>query len=160
MKIKFLLVCFVSTINYAQITLNDMKTIIKMDYDSFETFAMNKGFVFSSFCDDKIDDECVSYSKGVGEKTKYITLYRKYIDYYGKEVCRKKVTYQISLESEYLLFKKQMKEQGFSLVDSKEWEEKGVLFKYYENKYYKLNLAVSRYQVNSADYEITLTLKK
>jgi hypothetical protein len=153
MRIKIILALFISTLCNAQITLNDMKTILKMDYDSFETFAMNKGFLFSKFCDDKFDDECVTYIKGVDKKTKYITLYKK-----DTKFNRKNVTYQLSIESEYLLFKKQMKEQGFSLIDTKEWKEKGVLFKYYENKYYSLTIAVGRLNANSVDYEITLRL--
>mgnify|MGYP006213902427 FL=1 len=68
MKIKFLLLFFVSTISYAQITLNDMKTILKMDYDSFETFAMNRGYVFKEFCNGEL--KCVTYTKGLGDKTK------------------------------------------------------------------------------------------
>jgi hypothetical protein len=151
MKIKLILALLISTICNAQITLNEMKSIIKMDIDNFETFAMNKGFLFSNFCDDKFDDECVNYTKGVGEKTKYITLYTKYNNIY-----KKKVTYQTSIENEYLLFKKQMKEQGFSLFDKAEWQEKGVLFKYYKNKNYKLTLAIGKNEINSVDYEITL----
>jgi hypothetical protein len=154
MKIKIILALLFSTLCNAQISLNDMKTILKMDYDSFETFALNRGFLFSHFCDDKFDDECVNYIKGVGKQTKYITLYK-----YDTNFNKKNVTYQLSIESEYLLIKKQMKEQGFNLIDTKEWKEKGVLFKYYENKYYRLTIAVvGKDKTNTVDYEITLRL--
>lgn len=149
MKIKFLLVFFISTLSNAQITLNDMKSIIKMNIDSYETFVMNKGFLFSNFCED--DFECFTYTKGVGEKTKYITLYTKHY-----EITEKRVTYQTSSETEYLLFKKHMTEQGFKLFDTVEWPEKGVLFKYYKNKYYKLTIGIGKNEINSVDYEISL----
>ena len=80
---KFLLVFFISTIGSAQITLNDMKTILKMDYDSFETFVMNKVFIFDSR--EKDDFESVSYDKGLGENTKYITLYTRSFNNYIKK---------------------------------------------------------------------------
>lgn len=153
MKIKFLLVFFISTISYAQITLNDMKTIIKMDFDSFETFVMNKGFSYSKIGSTLSKDafECVTYTKGLGEKTKYITLYKKYIDY-----NKRNVTYQTNSETEYLLIKKQSKEQGFNLYDTLEYEEKGVLFKTYKNKNYELTLGIGKNEVNSVTYEISL----
>jgi hypothetical protein len=149
MNIKFLLVFFVSTLSYAQITLNDMKTIIKMDSDSFETFAMNRGYVFSRFCDGEL--KCVVYTKGLGDKTKFITLYTKY---YG--IDDNSFTYQTSSEIEYLSIKKQMKEQGFVLFDTVEWQEKGVLFKYYKNRNYKLTIGVGKNEINTVDYEISL----
>ena len=149
MKIKFLLLFFVSTISYAQITLNDMKTILKMDYDSFETFAMNRGYVFKEFCNGEL--KCVTYTKGLGDKTKFITLYTKYY-----EVNENSFTYQTSSEIEYLSIKKQMKELGFVLYDTDEWQEKGVLFKEYKNRNYKLTIAVGKNEINTVNYEISL----
>jgi hypothetical protein len=149
MKIKIILALLVSTLCNAQITLNDIKTILKMDYDNFETFAMNKGFSFSEFCENEF--ECVTYKKGYGEKTRFITLYSSHIS-----SNEKKVTYQTYSETEYLLYKKQMKEQGFNLFDTEEWQEKGVLFKYYKNKNYQLTLAVGKTKINSVNYEITI----
>lgn len=149
MKIKIILALLISTICNAQITLNDMKTILKMDYDSFETFAMNRGFSFSRFCEGEF--KCVVYTKGLGEKTKYITLYTKQIEVNGKSV-----TFQTNTETEYLLLKKQMKEQGFILFDTVEWQEKGVLFKHYKNKNYKLTIGVGKNEINTVTYEISL----
>jgi hypothetical protein len=154
MKIKFLLVFFVSTISYAQITLNDMKTILKMDYDSFETFAMNKGFSFF-----KIDDEdgsnSIIYIKGQGEKTKYITFYKKYIDF-----NRKMVSYRTQSQKEYLLVKQQLKEQGFSLYETFQYDAEGVLFKSYRDKKYELTLGTGKNELNSVTYEISLKFIK
>ena len=126
-----------------------MKTILKMDYDSFETFAMNRGYVFKEFCNGEL--KCVTYTKGLGDKTKFITLYTKYY-----EVNENSFTYQTSSEIEYLSIKKQMKELGFVLYDTDEWQEKGVLFKEYKNRNYKLTIAVGKNEINTVNYEISL----
>jgi hypothetical protein len=149
MKIKFLLVLFISTISYAQITLNDMKSIIKMDFDSFETFAMNKGFSFGEICTG--GEECVNYVKGRGEQTKYITLFTKIIEFY-----KKRVSYQTNSETEYLLIKKQMKEQGFSLLKTLPYEKKGILFKYYKNKNYQITVGIGKNELNTSTYEVNI----
>ena len=149
MKIKILLTLLISTISYAQISLNDMKSILKMDYDSFETFAMNKGFVFNKIC--KNDEECVNYGKGKGDKTKYITLYTKL----SKSLYKKKVNYQTYNETEYLLIKKQMKEQGFRLLDSSTSQKNGQFFKLYQNKKYQVLIGIGK---NNSDtvYDINI----
>jgi hypothetical protein len=49
-----------------------------------------------------------------------------------------------------------MKEQGFVLFDTVEWQEKGVLFKYYKNRNYKLTIGVGKNEINTVDYEISL----
>jgi hypothetical protein len=152
MKIKFLLVFFASTISYAQIALNDMKTILKMDYDSFETFTMNKGFSFFKI-DNENDCESVVYTKGVGEKTKYITLYKKYFDF-----NRRAVTYRTNSHEEYLLIKQQLKQQGLSLYETFQDEAQGVLFKSYRDKKYELTLGTGKNELNSVSYEISLQL--
>ena len=149
MKIKIILTLLISTISYAQISLNDMKNIIKMDFDSFETFAMNKGFSFGEICTG--GEECVNYVKGRGEQTKYIILFTKIIDVY-----KKRVSYQTNSETEYLLIKKQMKEQGFSLLKTLPYEKKGVLFKYYKNKNYQITVGIGKNELNTSTYEINI----
>ncbi len=125
-----------------------------MDYDSFETFAMNKGFSFF-----KIDDEdgsnSIIYIKGQGEKTKYITFYKKYIDF-----NRKMVSYRTQSQKEYLLVKQQLKEQGFSLYETFQYDAEGVLFKSYRDKKYELTLGTGKNELNSVTYEISLKFIK
>ncbi len=147
MKIKFLLMFFVSTISYAQITLNDMKTILKMDYDSFETFVMNKGFTFDNRRND--DLESITYVKGFGEKTKYISIYTKIRKNY-----KKSVNYQTESEVEYLSIKKQMKEQGFYFFETYENNDNKTFTKAYRNKIYELRVHSIRNEFNTVTYEI------
>ena len=152
---KIILALLISTLCNAQITLIDMKTIIKMDYDSFETFAMKKGFSFSNIQSDeqKKPYESVTYTKGLGKNTKYITLYSKFIDF-----NKRSVIYQTNNETEYLLIKNQMKEQGFVLFDTEHFQERGVLFKTYKNKNYTLILGTGKNEINTVTYEISLEI--
>lgn len=149
MKIKIIVALFISTLCNAQITLNDMKSILKMDYDGFETFAMNKGFVFSQIC--KNDEECVNYVKGKGDYTKYITLYTKI----SKSLHKKKVNYQTYNKTEYLLIKKQIKEQGFRLLDASTSQKNGQFFKLYQNKNYQVLIGIGKNNSGTA-YDINI----
>ena len=137
----------ISTFCNAQITLNDMKSILKMDYDSFETFVMNKGFIFDSR--QKDDFESVSYVKGLGENKKYITLYKRMLNNY-----KKSVNYQTPNESEYLSLKKQMKEQGFYFFETYENNDENVFTKIYRNKIYELRVYSIKNKYNNVTYEI------
>lgn len=132
MKMKFLLVFFISTISSAQITLNEMKTILNKDIDYIETFALSRGYSFKEVVKDDIE-EGVSYLKGVGKNTKYLDLYTKRF-----EIGNKQLFYQTSTETDYLLIKKQLIEQGFKLTDT--YDIDGFLHKEYLNKLYKVRL--------------------
>jgi len=147
MKIKIILALLFSTLCNAQITLNDMKTILKMDYDSFETFVMNKGFIFYSR--EKDDFDSVFYTKGLGENTKYIALYTRRFNNYLK-----RVNYQTGSEAEYLSIKKQMKEQGFYFFDTYESKDEKQFSKTYRNKIYELRVHSISNKYNTVTYEI------
>ncbi len=150
MKINLILALLISTISYSQISLNEMKTILKMDYDSFETFVMNKGFVFNDRQNDNFD--YVSYVKGYGKNTRYISLYTRSLANY-----KKKVNYQTAIESEYLSLKKQMKEQGFyffETFDNNENNDEKVFAKIYRNKIYELRVHSIKSEDNIVTYEI------
>lgn len=132
MKIKIILTLLISTICNAQITLNDMKTILNNDIDYFETFSLTKGYVFKEIIKkDKKDG--IAYAKGVGKESKHLALYSSYF-----EIGKKHIMYQTSRETDYLLIKKQLIEQGFKLIETYDYE--GVLYKDYKNKLYYVTL--------------------
>jgi hypothetical protein len=132
MKIKFLLVLFISTLSYGQITLNEMKTILNKDIDYIETFALNRGYSFKEVIKDE-NEEGVGYVKGVGKNTKHLSLSTN-----SSEIGTKHIFYQTSIETDYLLIKKQLIEQGFKL--NKTYDIEGVLYKEYSNRVYKIRL--------------------
>lgn len=132
MKIKFLLVFFISMISNAQITLNDMKTILNKDIDYIETFALSKGYSFKQIIkNDK--KEGIAYAKGIEKDSKHLAFYSSMF-----EIGKKQLTYQTGRETEYLLIKKQLIEQGFKLTDT--YDIEGVLYKEYKNKLYEVTL--------------------
>ncbi len=139
MKIKIILALLISTLCNAQITLNDMKTILNNDIDYIETFALSKGYSFNKIIDyDEM--EGIQYSKGVGKDSKHLTFYSSFY-----KIGKKTFHYQTSRQNEYLLIKKQLIEQGFKLI--KTYDNEGVLYKEYKNKryYILLRTGISQY---------------
>jgi hypothetical protein len=156
MKIKLILTLLISTICNAQITLNDMKSIIKMDFDSFETFSMNKGYTFENVRKEMENEKKfygVFYKKGSNWDTKYIGLYKDYI-----KLGQKHVFFQTSKENDYLLIKKQLKEQGFNLVFTDEVE--GTFLKEYHNSKYIVFLETLKDNLDRQYYIIALEFKE
>ena len=122
----------------AQITLNDMKTILNNDIDYIETFALSRGYSFNTIIDyDK--KEGIAYSKGVEKDSKHLMYYSSFF-----ETGKVGLTYQTSRETDYLLIKKQLSEQGFKLSDTYNFE--GDLYKVNKNKIYKVTLRMGRAQ--------------
>ncbi len=145
MKIKFLLVFFISTVSNAQISLNEMKIILNKDIDYIETFALSRGYSFKEVIKDDIE-EGVSYVKGVGKNTKYLDFSTKRF-----EIGDKKLFYQTSIETDYLLIKKQLIEQGFKLTNT--YDIEGFLHKEYKNKLYKVRLRTGGTAVYTIEVE-------
>jgi hypothetical protein len=122
----------------AQITLNEMKTILNNDIDYIETFALSKGYSFKEIIkNDK--KEGIAYAKGVEEDSKHLVFYSSFF-----EIGKKQITYQTGRVADYLLIKTQLIEQGFKLIDT--YDVEGVLYKEYKNKLYKVTLRMGRAQ--------------
>jgi hypothetical protein len=122
-------------------TMSEMMRVYKMDMDQFETFALSKGYVFYQL-ENSEDYYGHTYVKGYKENTKYLTLYSRYFSY-GNEV-----TYQTSNSNEYLNFKNQLKNFGFSLYLSKTFEDKPV--KKYRNSIWEISIITieNGYEIN------------
>lgn len=148
-KFLFFIVLFSCYAN-AQMSINEMKSILKMDLDKFETYALNKGYGFSNIKDDE-DTYGITYVKGTASATKYITLYEKY---FYKDKC---VTYQTEIKSEYLLIKKQLIESGFKLFSEQNIE--GSIVKKYKNNTHEVTL-INGLNRGYDTYEITIVKSK
>lgn len=105
-----LLVCS-SFFSFSQITPTEMMKIYKMDMDQFETYSLNKGYEFSNTKDNE-NLFGVTYTKGLGTNTKYLTLYTRHF------VDGIMVRYQTSNNNEFASFKNALKVNGFKLVDT------------------------------------------
>lgn len=137
---------FISAIIHAQISLNDLKIVLKLNEDKFETFALNKGY---SFYYRSNDGEMNAYRKGEGETAKFLVI--TYED--GKKLA----DFQTRDSKDLLLFKNQLKEQGFTFVKISELEENKNI-KYYYNTLYKVRIVTIRAETEVV-YEIILENK-
>jgi hypothetical protein len=135
MKIKIILAFLVSTLCNAQITLNEMKTILNNDVDYLETFALTKGYFFNKIIDDD-KMKGVKYTKGI-KKDNHLVLYSSYY-----KIDKKVFTFQTSSQIDYLSIKKQLIEQEFKLIET--YNDRGVLCKIYKNKQYCITLSTGK----------------
>ena len=99
------LTCFLGQLQ-AQLSLNEMFAVYKMDLDKFESFALGKNYNFHEM---KESDHTygMTFVRGLGENTKYVTLYTRFFSY-GKAV-----NMQTGKTTEYLNFRSQLQSQGF-----------------------------------------------
>jgi hypothetical protein len=148
MKIFVFSFLIVSNVTFAQISLNEMKNILNLNADKFETFAMNKGFEYSESKNTE-NYESIAYTKGFGAQTQYIILYPRF---FGKR-C---ITYQTCSKKSYLAIKTQLKEQNFTYLTTKRNEQTNWLHNEYMSKQYLLSLASGYLDANEVVYEITL----
>jgi len=150
---KFILFLFYITIcfkSFSQLTLVELKNILKMDLNKFETYALNRGYNF----DEVNEEEKVfghSYRKGDGDLSKYLTLYDKFYEQ------NRTVTYQTSETKEYLSFKNEIERDGFQLTKTENFE--GTSLKFYSNSTYNLRIYVGKGEIADNVYEINLTRK-
>lgn len=148
-KFYFLLLIFPFYLN-AQLTINDMKAILKMDLDKFETYAYNLGYEYKGF--HKTERVYgITFKKGYGQDTKYISLYEKYFN------DGKNLTYQLSNKNEYLNLKKQIELLNFRLVRTFDFEDS--LVREYINNTHKISLISGLF--NGAEtFELTMKFNK
>jgi hypothetical protein len=112
MKFVFILLLIsFSTIAFSQMTFKKLVKIYKMDMDQFEEYAISRGYKFHHFKKDE-DLNGISYSKGEGKETKYLTLYD---NFYGNGNY---VEFQTCVSSELLKIKTEMKKFGYTLYES------------------------------------------
>lgn len=150
--LSFLFIC-IWQVSFSQMTFSEMKNIQKMDLNKFETYCLSRGFEF----DETIDDEYnfgMSYVKGNGSSTKFLTFYEVFF-IEEKNV----VQYQTSSSSEYLSFKSQIEGAGLKLTNTFTKNER--LFKEYNDLNYEVILVTGKSSDPNIDfYEIQLKRKK
>lgn len=148
MKFLFTLLFVIgSYVSFGQISLNDLISVYKMDFDQFETFSLNKGYTFEK-TEDTEDVFRVCYVRGTGLDTKYLSLYSKF---YLDGTC---VIYQTSRESDYLKFKDQMSAKGLRLTATENFD--GSLKKVYKNREWEVNIYSGIGSDELPYYEISL----
>jgi hypothetical protein len=96
---------------FSQMTLTELQNILKLNQSQFETYCLRNQYELGKYWDDDVSFG-TEYSKGIGKKTKYITLYDKFYD------KGKTLTYQTLDFNEYLTIKTQVENAGFKIIDT------------------------------------------
>ena len=104
---------FLTTLSYSQITISELIKVAKMDRDSFEIYALDKGYSY-----DKIE---------VTENQNRLVYYKKngslecYLKHYTKFYIKKHTSGQQTSNVDLLIWYNQLKELGFEIKDTFEF---------------------------------------
>ena len=134
--------------SFGQINPSEMFKIYEMNFDQFETYALNKGYEI----DEPVNQDGlhgVRYVKGLGYNRSYISLYDVFV------FNRKTVDYQLKNSNQFLNFKTQLKNMGFRLYSSENYTGKDgdkSLHNIYRNKIWEFSIN----SIQGGYYEINL----
>ena len=127
MKKLILILLFIPLVAIGQsISVSNILKVAKMDRESFEIYAMDKGFVFNEFEEDE-NFKGLSMFKGEYGSEEYLTNYSKYFWY------KQSVNYQTANTKRLSSIYKELKTLGFKLVDSNGVENDSYGFQYVKN---------------------------
>jgi hypothetical protein len=126
MKKLILILLFIPLVAIGQsISVSNILKVAKMDRESFEIYAMDKGFVFHKVEEDENIKGLIMFKGGYGGE--YLSNYSKF---FGNKHSTNYQTYNTKrLSSIY----KELKTLGFKLVDSKGLENNSDGFQYEKN---------------------------
>ncbi|MFM7671613.1 MAG: hypothetical protein ACKO6Q_03330 [Bacteroidota bacterium] len=151
-KLFFFIALLISGSNsQAQLSLNEMFAVNKMDLDQFESFALRKGYSFNKIVEDE-NRYGLLFDKGVGVNTKFIKLYTRFYSH-GKAVNMQ--TYNTP---EYLTFKGQLNAKAFKHISSDDFE--GSLAKKYAKGNWEILIYSGKDDDGDTYYEIQLQNKE
>ena len=80
-NLLLILLVFVCNIVFSQTTITELINVAKMDSESFEIYAMNKGYSFNKFTDNEYI-QGISMFQGEYGSEKYLT---KYTNFFGEK---------------------------------------------------------------------------
>ena len=148
MKKLILILLFIPLVAIGQsISVSNILKVAKMDRESFEIYAMDKGFVFYEFTDDE-DVKGLRMSRGEYESVEYLSNYSKFGWY------KHSANYQTANTKRLSSIYKELKTLGFKLVDSKGLENDSNGMQYAKNyergTKEELNIYIKSYWVEIA----------
>ena len=127
MKKLLLLLLFIPLVAIGQnISVSNLLKVAKMDRESFEIYAMDRGFVFENVKEDEDIKGLTMFRGGPGSE-EYLSNYSKYFSY------KYAANYQTSNTKRLSSIYKELKTLGFKLVDSKGRENDSDGFQYEKN---------------------------
>jgi hypothetical protein len=107
-NLLLILLVFVCNIAFSQTTITQLINVAKMDSESFEIYAMNKGYRFYEYLD-KEDAQGISMFQGEYGTEKYLI---KYLEFFGK---KNSVNYQTANTNELSKLYIELDALGFKL---------------------------------------------
>jgi hypothetical protein len=127
MKKLILLLLFIPLVAIGQnISVSNILKVAKMDRESFEIYAMDRGFVFHKVEEDEDIKGLVMFRGDIGSE-EYLSNHSKYFGYKSYSCYQTYNTKRLS--SIY----KELKTLGFKLVDSKGLEKDSDGYQYVKN---------------------------
>ena len=126
MKKLILILLFIPLVAIGQnISVSNILKVAKMDRESFEIYAMDKGFVFHKVEEDEHIKGLTMFKGGYGGE--YLSNYSKFYLY------KHSTNYQTYNTKRLSSIYKELKTLGFKLVDSKGLENNSNGFQYEKN---------------------------
>jgi hypothetical protein len=158
---KFILLLFlsISTTNLmSQISVSELIKIQKMNSDQFESYALNRGYELEEV-EDNDNVNGVTFTKGVGKNTKYLSLYSTF---YSSGIT---VVFQTSNTTEFINFKSQLSNFGFKFYKKETFTPSDENYTSQVNEYrssqYEIHIhSIPPHDGQSIKYEISLNKLK
>lgn len=126
-KILIILLSFIPLVAIGQsISVSNILKVAKMDRESFEIYAMDKGFVFYEF-EENVNIKGLRMFRGGYGSEEYLSNYSKYFGY------KHATNYQMRNTKRLSSIYKELKTLGFKLVDSKGLENDSYGMQYEKN---------------------------
>ena len=141
MKKLLLLLLFIPLVSFGQISISDIIKVGKMDLESFEIYALEKGFRHNKI--DKTEDSFygLEMKKSDGIRTEYLTNYQKY----GIS-NRRAAIYQGPIQERLVSIYKELKSLGYEMHGMSESESNGKTYfgkEYIKNGYETIYILIS-----------------
>jgi hypothetical protein len=142
MKLLFLFV-FLNGISFSQVSLSELRKLVRVDSDSFEVYALERGYTHFKVLNE-LSCKGLVYGYYDGSETRYLTTYT---EYYGDPIP---VGYQTGNEAEMIKFYNELKTLGFTL-EYKDYDDENVIYKIYRKDREELKLVI---HIDAKSYEL------
>ena len=142
MKKLILLLIFIPLVSFGQITISDIIKVGKMDLESFEIYALEKGFRFDNIENEEENNLYgLTMSKVEGQRTEYLSYYQKFFG-----VADRAVNYQGPVQEKLVSIYKELKSLGYEMHGMSESESNGKTYfgkEYIKNGYETIYILIS-----------------
>jgi len=108
---KLILLLFIPLVSFGQGELAQLIRVAKMDIESFEIYALEKGYTLNEFVDEE-NFKGLEMQKGFGSTTEYLSVYSKWYNEKYKSV------YQGEKQRRLPDIYGELKKMGFKLFDT------------------------------------------